>query len=116
MNGLLDTAPAWHYLGVLAACVLVTLPLEWVFGARVYRRPARLAATIAVASAPFVLWDWFAVGAGLWWFSTRHTLGLELFGRLPVEELLFFVVVPLCALLTHGAVEARPWRRIGRRS
>ena len=30
--------------------------------------------------------------------------GLLLPGRLPLEELLFFVVVPLCAILTFEAV------------
>ena len=31
-------------------------------------------------------------------------------GRVPVEELLFFVVVPVCAVLAHEAVRAvRGW-------
>lgn len=111
LDVLLNNARPWHYLGALLFCVAVTLPLELFLGARVYRHPKRLLATIAAVGVPFVILDWFAVGAGLWWFSPDHTLGVKV-GRLPMEELLFFVVVPLCALLTHGVVTNRPWRRV----
>ncbi len=114
MSRLLDTAPSWHYAGVLAACLAVTLPLELVLGARVYRQPRRLLLTLLIVGLPFLVIDWIAVGRGLWWYSERHTLGPAL-GRLPLEEIAFFVVVPLCALLTHGAVSAQPWRRLRRR-
>lgn len=111
MTAVLTTFPRWHYLAVLLACLLATLPLELVLGARVYRRPLRLAATIGIAATPFVIWDALAVRAGHWWFSARHTLGIELFASLPLEEVLFFVVIPICALLTHGAVTALLARR-----
>jgi lycopene cyclase domain-containing protein len=114
VNRLLETAPSWHYAGVLLACLLVTLPLELVLGARVYRQPKRLLLTVGLVGLPFALIDWIAIGQGLWWFSERHTLGVEL-GRFPVEELAFFAVIPVCALLTHGAVRARPWRLLRRR-
>ena len=103
MSWLIDFAPRWHYLGVLVACLVLTLPLELVLGARVYRRPRQLVMTIAIASTPFLLWDLAAVNAGHWWYSARHTLGVDL-GPLPLEEVLFFVVIPICALLTYGAV------------
>lgn len=94
----------YHYLLLLLACLAVTLPLELVIGARVYRRPRRLLVTLAVAMTPFVIWDLVGIARGHWSFSDRFTMGWELFGGLPLEELLFFVVVPICALLTHQAV------------
>ena len=44
--------------------------------------------------------------------------GWRLLGGLPVEELAFFVAVPICALLTYEAVKivlgaARPGTRVG---
>ncbi|GHJ48810.1 lycopene cyclase [Catellatospora sp. TT07R-123] len=89
-----------RYLLILAACLAVTLPLELLLGARVYRRPRRLLAALAPVVALFVLWDLAAVARGHWWFDPRYTTGARLLG-LPVEEWLFFVVVPLCALLTY---------------
>lgn len=103
MSELIEFAPRWHYLGILALCLLLTAPLEIVIGARVYRRPKRLLIALA-GSVPFVIWDVFATRAGHWWFSERHTLGPSIAG-LPLEELLFFVVVPICGILTYEAVQ-----------
>lgn len=93
----------WHYLGLLGACLLVTLPLEWGLGARVYRRAARLAVAVAPAVVVFGGWDLLAHAHGHWSFSDRYTLGVRLVG-LPIEEWLFFLVVPVCAVLTYEAV------------
>ena len=97
---------AWQYLMVLASCVLVTLPLEIVGGARVYRRPKRLLVTLVPVIVIFSGWDLIAVNRGDWWFSARYTLGLHL-ASLPVEEWLFFLVVPVCALLTYEVLNRR---------
>jgi lycopene cyclase domain-containing protein len=91
---------SWQYLLVLLCCVMVTLPLEIVGGARVYRRPKALLTTLTPVVACFAGWDLIAVHGGEWWFSARYTLGLRLAG-LPIEEWLFFGVVPVCALLTY---------------
>jgi lycopene beta-cyclase len=91
------------YLVLMAACLLVTLPLELVLGAGVYRRPRRWLAAVAPVFLAFNLWDWLAIRRGHWTYSRRWTTGVELFG-LPIEELVFFLVVPTCALLTYQAV------------
>ncbi len=103
MNTVLDTLPQWHYMAAMLFCLAATLPLEVVIGARVYRQGRRAALTIAVAAAPFVVWDLLATRAGHWRFSDTHTLRFRL-GGLPAEEIAFFVVIPLCALLTYEAV------------
>ena len=93
----------YQYLGLMAACLLVTLPHEFVFRARVYRRPARLLRALWLPVALFVVWDLVAIARGHWRFAERYVTGWELPGDLPVEELAFFVVIPLCALLTFEA-------------
>ena len=93
----------YQYLGVMAACVVLTLPLEFVFRARVYRRPIRLLRALALPVLVFVVWDLVAIARGHWTFAERYVTGWELPGDLPVEELAFFVVIPLCALLTFEA-------------
>ncbi len=97
------------YLLVLLACLLGTLPLELVLGVRVYRQARRLVLTLLPVLAVFLTWDVLAVGAGQWRFDDDQLLGLRL-GRLPVEEVLFFVVIPVCAVLTLEAVRTvRGW-------
>ena len=92
------------YLGVLAFCLLGTLPLEVWLGVRVYRQWRRLLLTLLPVVVVFVGWDLYAVAAGHWDFDPAQTTGLVLPGGVPVEELLFFVVVPTCAVLSFEAV------------
>lgn len=82
----------------------VTLPLELVLGARVYRRPQRWLAAVLPVLLMFGAWDWAEARAGAWGYNRRYILGPRLGGVLPLEEVLFFVVVPTCALLTYEAV------------
>ncbi|PXX56341.1 lycopene cyclase domain-containing protein [Nocardia tenerifensis] len=107
-----------HYLLILICCLVLTAPLEFL-GSGVYRRPRRLLAALLPVVAVFVAWDLLAIAGGVWDFDHRYVLGIWLPGSMPVEELLFFVVVPLCGLLTFVAVEtllgrARVRARAGR--
>lgn len=93
----------WSYAAMLAFCLVGTLPLVRVYRLRVFRRPVRLARAIVLAATPFVLWDLWATHAGQWSFDPGQTLPWRLAG-LPLEEIGFFVVIPLAAVLTYEAV------------
>ena len=77
----------------MGACLLITLPLEFVLGARVYRRPRRLLATLAVPILVFFVWDAIAIARDTWNFSSTYVTGWRVPLRVPVEEVVFFVVV-----------------------
>ena len=94
----------WQYLVVLAACLAITAPLE-MFGAGVYRQAWRTAGAVLPVAAVFVVWDVIAIAAHLWSSTPRYVTGVALPGRMPIEELLFFVVIPVCGLLTYNAVD-----------
>lgn len=89
------------YLAVMGGCLLVTLPLEFVLGARVYRRPRRLLLTLLPVLVVFLTWDVLAIRAGHWHY--RHLTGVRI-GNLPIEEIVFFLVIPVCTLLTVETV------------
>ena len=91
------------YLALMAGCLLVTLPLELVLKAGVYRRPRRWLAAVGPVFLVFTLWDWAAIRRAHWSYSPRFTTGVEWLG-VPLEELVFFLVIPTCALLTYQAV------------
>ena len=95
----------WHYLIVLGACLLITAPLE-LFGRGIYRQPRLLLGALLPVAAFFLAWDVIAIAADVWWYSPRYILGLRLPGDVPLEEVLFFLVVPLCGLLTYSAVDS----------
>ena len=99
----------WSYVAMLAFCLAGTLPLVPVFGLTVLRQRRRLLLTIALAGSPFLVWDLAATHAGHWWFDDSQTLPWRAAG-LPLEEIAFFVVIPLVSVLTYEAV-----RVVGRR-
>ena len=106
--------PHLLYLGLLAACLIGTLPLEVLLHTRVYSRWQRLVSTLVPIVLVFGTWDLVAAAQRTWRYDRRYVIGVDLPERLPIEELLFFVVVPTCAILTLEAVRAcRPHWVIG---
>ena len=103
----------FQYLLLMAFCLLLTAPLE-PLGARAYRQPARLARAVLPVAAAFLAWDAIAIAAGVWTYNPRYVTGLRLPLRIPVEELAFFLVVPVCAILTYECVQALLLRWRGR--
>ena len=78
--------------------------LEVIFKVGVLRRWKRALKSILPVSALFIAWDAYAISQGHWFFDRDQILGI--FGPfgIPLEEYLFFLVVPLAALLTIEAV------------
>lgn len=91
---------------MLAFCLLGTAPLELVLHVHVYARVRRLVLTLLPVVPLFVAWDLYAVAHGHWSFDREQVLGATVPGGLPVEELAFFVVVPVVSVLTLEAVRA----------
>ena len=92
------------YLAILGGCVLCVAPLAVIVRRAVWRHPVRLVVTLVVTFVVFATWDVYAIHGGQWTFSRTMTTGLLLPGRLPIEEALFFLVIPICIILTFEAV------------
>ncbi|WP_197380728.1 lycopene cyclase domain-containing protein [Mycolicibacterium mengxianglii] len=93
----------WQYLLVLGACLAITIPLEFL-GTGVYRQLGRAARAILPVAAAFLVWDVAAILADVWTYDPQYLTGIRI-GPLPLEELLFFLVIPICGLLTYSAVQ-----------
>nr|MDQ6927903.1 lycopene cyclase domain-containing protein [Actinomycetota bacterium] len=50
-------------------------------------------------------WDIVAIARNHWTFNSRYVTGARLPGDLPIEELVFFIVIPICSLLTYETVK-----------
>jgi lycopene cyclase domain-containing protein len=95
----------WQYLILLGLCLAITAPLE-LFGAGIYRQPSRLARAVVPVAVLFLAWDAVAIAARVWTYNGEYITGIHIPFGVPVEEVLFFLVIPLCALLTYNAVTA----------
>lgn len=100
----------WSYVAVLGFVLVATGWLELGLRTRVYRRWRRLLLSIACVLVPFVVWDAYAIARGHWTFDPARTTGISVVWDIPLEEVAFFVVVPVAAILTLEAVRAvRGW-------
>lgn len=95
------------YVAVLAGIFVASAWLEIVVRTRVFRRWRRLLLALAGTIPLLVLWDWYAISREHWHF--HNMTGVQI-GILPLEELLFFIVVPIAGILSLEAVRAvRGW-------
>lgn len=101
------------YVAMLAFTVAGSFWLELILKVGVLRRFKSAARAILPIAAIFIGWDAYAVKNGHWSFDPHQILGL--FGPfdIPVEEYLFFIIVPLAALMTIEAVtKVKPdWKK-----
>ena len=100
------------YLAVIVCVVVASSWLEVALRTRVYARWRRLALTVLPVLVLFVGWDVYAVAAGHWHFDASRIVGLHVAG-VPVEEVLFFLVVPIATVLTLEAVRSATGWEVG---
>ena len=92
------------YLAMIGFTVFGSIWLEFVLKVKVLKRYKRAIKAILPVSLIFIVWDAYAIHQGHWRFDKNQILGI--FGPfgIPLEEYLFFIVVPLAAILTIEAV------------
>ncbi len=100
------------YLAMLAFTIAGSWWLEWAFKLRVLRRIRFTLATIVPISIFFLVWDALPIPWSPWKLVLIQTLGVILPLNIPLEELLFFIVVPIAIILTYeGVTKLRPhWK------
>lgn len=79
----------------------------------VLRRIKRAALSILPISTLFLIWDAYAIAQGHWFFDREQILGIYGPFSIPLEEYLFFIIVPFAAIFTiEGVTTVKPhWRK-----
>ncbi len=87
--------------------------LEVILKTGVFRRIKRAALSILPIAIIFLAWDAYAIAQGHWFFDREQILGIYGPFNSPLEEYLFFMVVPMAALFTiEGVTTVKPhWRK-----
>ncbi len=78
----------------------------------VLRRLKRVLLSIIPVAIVFIMWDAYAIRQGHWFFDRKQILGIYGPFGIPLEEFLFFLIIPIAALMTIEAViKVKPhWR------
>lgn len=93
----------WLYFLLLFFSLLFPLLLSFEKNLRFYRRWKNLLPAIVIVAVIYIVIDFIFTKKGIWGFNPEYHAGLTL-GGLPVEELLFFVVIPYASIFLHEAL------------
>ena len=94
----------WGYMAMLAFTVVGSFWLEIVLGVGVLRRIKRALLSILPIALLFIAWDAYAIARHHWRFDRDQILGIFGPSHIPLEEFLFFLIVPIAAIMTIEAV------------
>jgi lycopene cyclase domain-containing protein len=92
------------YLILELLIILFPLILSFDKKMRFYRRWKSVFISIFLVGAVFVTWDIFFTRAGIWGFNPSYHASIVIF-NLPLEEWLFFIVVPYACIFIHYSLE-----------
>ena len=59
-----------------------------------------LSLALLTSAIPFILWDIYFTHLGVWGFNPKYHFDILLI-NLPLEEILFFIIIPFCCLFTY---------------
>lgn len=88
-----------RYMLVLVISGVVPLVVSFYPPLHFYRHVRALLLTIAMIVLIFGLWDVYATWRGHWRFDPAAVWHARII-NLPLEEVLFFVVIPFCCIFT----------------
>lgn len=91
----------WIDLLTLAGPLLLSFDKK----VRFYKNWKALFLSIAFMMALFIPWDIIFTTKGIWGFNPRYLCGLEI-GHLPIEEWMFFIVVPYACVFIYECGKA----------
>lgn len=102
----------FSYLAMIVFTIVGSFWLELFLKVKVIQRYRRAFKAIFPVSLIFIAWDAYAIKSGHWRFDEAQILGIYGPFSIPLEEYLFFTVVPLAAIMTIEAVSAvkKHWR------
>jgi lycopene cyclase domain-containing protein len=94
----------WLYTGLLLFTASFPLLFGFLPSLKFYKEwPSILLANIPVTIF-FILWDIYFTKKGVWGFSERYTTGIRFIG-LPIEECLFFVIIPTACIFIYWSLK-----------
>jgi lycopene cyclase domain-containing protein len=66
--------------------------------------------SISFVAIPYIIWDIWATAEGHWSFNEHYITGIHI-GNLPIEEVMFFFVIPFCCLFSWNAFKTLEKRK-----
>jgi lycopene cyclase domain-containing protein len=94
----------WTYALLLAGSVAIPMIRSFETRVRFWEKWRPLFAGIFVMMLVFIPWDIVFTRQGIWSFNYNYVSGLYIV-NLPIEEWLFFIVIPYCVMFTYEVLK-----------
>lgn len=90
----------WLYLSLDFGTLFFPIVLSFEKQVRFFRLWKSAFVATLIISIPFLIWDYLFTEWGFWGFNPNYNSGISLFS-LPLEEILFFTVVPFACIFIY---------------
>ena len=93
------------YLTLLIISIIVPLSLSFDKKVAFYKNWPALFPSLLITGAIFIIFDIYFARQGIWGFNPRYHSGIVI-AYLPLEEWLFFIVIPYASIFIHYVIIA----------
>jgi lycopene cyclase domain-containing protein len=101
------------YALLLAGSLIIPLALSFDRKVAFYKNWKALFPATIITAALFIAWDVYFTRHEVWWFNNEYVIGRYILG-LPVEEWLFFLIIPYCCIFIYEVARnymRREWKK-----
>jgi lycopene cyclase domain-containing protein len=96
----------YEYTLILLFWLIVSAGTHYRFRLQLYKSTKQMIVTVSLFFVIGLIWDMFGIIRGHWFFQYENLSGIRL-GVLPVEELLFFLIVPYAILVFYNLLDLK---------
>ncbi len=94
----------YTYLLILAASIAGPLILSFDKKVAFYKKWKYFFRALSLPVTLYIVWDFYFTAKGVWSFNENYITGIKII-NLPLEEVLFFFVVPYCCVFIYECVK-----------
>ena len=93
-----------YYFNILILSIIVPLIFSFHPQVKFNSKFSILIKSIPLAALPYIIWDIIFARMGVWGFNEEYVSNHNIFG-LPIEEILFFFIIPFCCIYSYYLIE-----------
>lgn len=97
--------PQYTYFLILAASLAGPLALSFDKKVEFYKHWKYVFPAMIIPALLYIIWDVYFTRLGVWSFNEVYITGIKL-KELPLEEILFFFVVPYCCVFIYACIRS----------
>jgi lycopene cyclase domain-containing protein len=96
-----------HYTYFLILAASLAGPLFLSFDKKVafYKNWKYVFPAMIIPAILYIIWDFYFTAKGVWSFNETYVTGINVY-NLPLEEVLFFLIVPYCCIFIYACIRA----------